>query len=203
MYCDAKAQPEVHYATRFAAKEAVVKALGTRLQRRYRRARYRGATHVEGAALRGAHPAALVRWRAIRASTRSPSRFPSRTPTPSPAPWPSPPTPSPLRKKRVDPMEELARQFKDARAMLDDLPAQSTPSPASPSAPSADAVSGDRAEGGASACMRIERRRKRASRRGCGRRRRRAVRDAGRIAFRGRADDVPRCSDSPWGVNRC
>ena len=28
-YCDATASPEFHYATRFAAKEAVVKALGT------------------------------------------------------------------------------------------------------------------------------------------------------------------------------
>ncbi len=28
-YCDATATPEFHYATRFAAKEAVVKALGT------------------------------------------------------------------------------------------------------------------------------------------------------------------------------
>ena len=28
-------------------------------------------------------------------------------------------------RKRVDPMEELSRQFKDARAMLDDLPASS------------------------------------------------------------------------------
>ncbi|MBQ1448586.1 MAG: holo-ACP synthase, partial [Coriobacteriales bacterium] len=28
-YCDAKARPEVHYALRFAAKEAVAKALGT------------------------------------------------------------------------------------------------------------------------------------------------------------------------------
>ena len=28
-YCDSKATPEAHYATRFAAKEAVLKALGT------------------------------------------------------------------------------------------------------------------------------------------------------------------------------
>jgi len=29
LYCEKKARPEVHYALRFAAKEAVVKALGT------------------------------------------------------------------------------------------------------------------------------------------------------------------------------
>ena len=39
-YCEDTAAPEVHFATRFAAKEAVVKALGTGFTRRNRGARY-------------------------------------------------------------------------------------------------------------------------------------------------------------------
>ena len=65
-YCDATANPETHYATRFAAKEAVVKALGTGFSR--------------GIGVRAAE-------------------------------------------KRVDPMEELSKQFKEARALLDEMDA--------------------------------------------------------------------------------
>ncbi len=53
-YCEDTAMPEVHFATRFAAKEAVVKALGTGFTRGNRSARYRGEALVEGAAVCGA-----------------------------------------------------------------------------------------------------------------------------------------------------
>ena len=62
-YCDAAANPEVHYATRFAAKDAVACAMA-----------------ITEDSLRAAE-------------------------------------------KRVDPMEELSRQFKEARSMLDELDA--------------------------------------------------------------------------------
>ena len=71
-YCDGHAHPEVHYATRFAAKEAVLKALGTGFS--------------EG-----------IGWLITEESVAATER-------------------------RRDPMEELTRQFKDARALLDDLP---------------------------------------------------------------------------------
>ena len=121
-YCDSKASPEVHYATRFAAKEAVLKALGTGFSdgiwthdievrrtskgrpyvvltgRAREVARAKGVREIP-ISLSFTHTEAVACAMAITDDAVN------------------------AAKKRVDPMEELAKQFKDARAMLDDLPA--------------------------------------------------------------------------------
>lgn len=119
-YCDAKADPAVHYATRFAAREAVCKALGTGFAEGVRPHDITVGTAASGkpfvrltgnaariAAERGVlelplslsytHTEAVACAMAItRESTRAAAA-------------------------RKDPMVELTRQFKDARAMLDEL----------------------------------------------------------------------------------
>lgn len=121
-YCDSKAAPEVHYATRFAAKEAVLKALGTGFSdgiwtrdievrrtskgrpyvvltgRAREVAREKGVREIP-ISLSFTHDEAVACAMAITEDAVN------------------------AAKKRVDPMEDLAKQFKDARAMLDDLPA--------------------------------------------------------------------------------
>ena len=90
-YCDGKAQPEVHYATRFAAKEAVVKALGTGFSEGI------GVRDIEvrrtskGGCM-WCSPAGRARWRASRACARCPYRFHSRIRRQWRAPWRSPTT---------------------------------------------------------------------------------------------------------------
>lgn len=128
-YCDSKAAPEVHYATRFAAKEAVLKALGTGFSegiwtrdievrrtskgrpyvvltgRAREVAREKGVREIP-ISLSFTHDEAVACAMAITEDAVS------------------------AAKKRVDPMEDLAKQFKDARAMLDDLPATGVEAPA-------------------------------------------------------------------------
>lgn len=121
-YCDATASPEFHYATRFAAKEAVVKALGCGFTRGIRpndievylnakgkpRVRlHRNAAKVAAElgieelplSLSYTHNEAVACALALTESSRAKAK--QRTTTPA---------------------QDLSRQFKEARSLLDDLP---------------------------------------------------------------------------------
>lgn len=121
-YCDSTAQPHVHYATRFAAKEAVLKALGTgiaqgiapadvevvrlstgapkvRLHRRAAElAKHKGVRDIP-LSLSYTHLDAVACAMVITDDSQR------------------------AQAERVDPMEELMQQFKEARTWLDDIPA--------------------------------------------------------------------------------
>ncbi len=121
-YCDAKANPEAHYATRFAAKEAVLKALGTGF------AEGIGPRDVEVRRTKKGKPYVVLSGRArevaraqgVREVPVSLSFTHSEAVACAMAITQDAVT---AAKKREDPLEELAKQFKDARALLDDLPA--------------------------------------------------------------------------------
>lgn len=119
-YCDAKATPEIHYATRFAAKEAVLKALGTGFSQGI------GPRDVEVRRTAKGRPYAVLHGRAkevadelgVRELPVSLSYTHAEAVACAMAI-----TEGSVRaaEKRVDPMEDLTRRFKDARALLDDL----------------------------------------------------------------------------------
>lgn len=124
-YCDSKAAPEVHYATRFAAKEAVVKALGTGFSQGISprdievKRTSKGKPHV---ALSGrAHE--LAQEAGVRELPISLSFTHTEAVACAMAI-----TEESIRtsEKRVDPMAELAQQFKEARALLDEIDSQPT-----------------------------------------------------------------------------
>ena len=120
-YCDGKATPEVHYATRFAAKEAVVKALGTGFSEGI------GVRDIEVRRTSKGRPYVVLTGRARElARERGVLEIPislSYTHTEAVAcAMAITEDAVAAAKRRVDPMEELARQFKDARTMLDELP---------------------------------------------------------------------------------
>ena len=139
-YCDATAQPVVHYATRFAAKEAVLKALGTGFSQGI------GARDVEVRRTSKGRPYAVLTGRAKQvAQALGVRELPlslSYTHTDAVA-CAMAITEGSVRaqQERRDPMEELARQFKEARTMLDDLDA-AAPAPAQPQVPDAHSAMG-------------------------------------------------------------
>lgn len=120
-YCRATAAPAVHYATRFAGKEAVLKALGTGFSC--------GIAPADVEIVRSAKGRPVVRlFRRARdvADQLGVLEIPvslSFTHTDAVA-CAMAITDDSVRatEERIDPMEELARQFKEARAMLDELP---------------------------------------------------------------------------------
>lgn len=119
-YCQSTANPEVHFATRFAAKEAVVKALGTGFSGGIdvrdievrRNAKGRPSVALSGRAREIAHEQG-IRELPISLSFTHVEAVACAMAI----------TEDSLRaaKKRVDPLEELTKQFKEARSMLDEL----------------------------------------------------------------------------------
>ena len=122
-YCDATASPEFHYATRFAAKEAVVKALGTGFRHgirpndievylnakgkprvRLHRTAAKIAAHLGieeiPLSLSYTHNEAVACALALTEDSRTKAK--ARVTTSA---------------------QDLSRQFKEARSLLDDLPA--------------------------------------------------------------------------------
>ena len=139
-YCEGKAQPEVHYATRFAAKEAVLKALGTGFD---------GGIWVRDIEVRRTskgRPYVVLTGRAREVArelgVREVPISLSFTHTEAVAcAMAITDEAVAAAKKRVDPMEELAKQFKEARGMLDELPA-ATPALVSAEKPCAGDIAG-------------------------------------------------------------
>lgn len=123
-YCDGKANPEIHYATRFAAKEAVVKALGTGFSEGV------GVRDIEVRRTAKGRPYVVLSGRAKEVArslgVREMPLSLSYTHTEAVA-CAMAITQDSVRaaEERVDPMEELARQFKEARGMLDEVPVSS------------------------------------------------------------------------------
>ena len=119
-YCDKMASPATHYALRFAAKEAVVKALGTGF------ADGIDVRDIEVERAANGKPSAKLTGRALQIAEeqdiRSLSLSMSYTHTDAVA-CAMAVTESSIRasEKRKDPMEELARQFKETRKILDEL----------------------------------------------------------------------------------
>ena len=121
-YCDATALPEVHYATRFAAKEAVVKALGTGFSA--------GIDVRDVEVRRGSkgRPYVVLTGRALQIAREQGVReLPlslSYTHTEAVACALAITDDSRAQAGRVDAAGRLAAQFKEARALLDELPTQ-------------------------------------------------------------------------------
>ena len=127
-YCDGCASPATHYATRFAAKEAVLKALGTGFAFGIHPRDVEVIRHV------GGRPTAKLSGRAEEIATQlKVVELPislSYTHTDAVA-CAMAITEDSVRARieRTDPMEELSKQFKELRGMLDSIDAPEKEAP--------------------------------------------------------------------------
>ena len=125
-YCDATSCPEAHYATRFAAKEAVLKALGTGF------AQGIGVRDIEVRRTSKGRPYVVLSGRAREVAREQGVReLPiSLSYTHVEAVACAMAITEDVvnsQAQRENSTEELAKQFKEARAMLDELPAAPLP----------------------------------------------------------------------------
>lgn len=131
-YCDGKGVPEIHYAMRFAAKEAVLKALGTGFSEGIgardvevvRNAKGKPSVALHGRAKEVAADLGVVELPLSLSYTHAEAVACAMAITAESVK---------AAEKRVDPMEELAKQFKEARAMLDEMDAKPEPAADGPS----------------------------------------------------------------------
>lgn len=119
-YCESRNRPEIHYAMRFAAKEAVLKALGTGFSgMRFtdvevmRDDRGRPVPVLHGRAKEHAEQCGVVELHLSLSFTHTTAVASAVAITEQHRP--KPPETAP------DPMAELAASFKEARAMLDEI----------------------------------------------------------------------------------
>lgn len=119
-YCDKRNKPEIHYAMRFAAKEAVLKALGTGFSgMRFRDVEVlrddagRPVPVLHGAAATIAEERGVVELHLSLSFTHETAVASAVAITEAHRPKP--------KEAPVDPMAELASSFKEVRSMLDEM----------------------------------------------------------------------------------
>ncbi|MDZ4180402.1 MAG: holo-ACP synthase [Coriobacteriia bacterium] len=119
-YCEKRNKPEIHYAMRFAAKEAVLKAIGTGFRgMRFRDVEVlrdesgRPVPTLHGRAAEVAAERGVVELHLSLSFTHSTAVASAVAITEAHRPRPKDVAP--------DPMAELAASFKEARSMLDEL----------------------------------------------------------------------------------
>ncbi len=119
-YCDQRNKPEIHYAMRFAAKEAVLKAIGTG---------FRGMRFRDVEVLRDGNgrPVPFLHGRAAEVAAERgvvelhlSLSFTHTTAVASAVAITEAHRPRPIQ-TQPDPMAELAASFKEARSMLDEM----------------------------------------------------------------------------------
>ena len=118
-YCEMKANPATHYALRFAAKEAVLKSLGTGFSGMcftdvevVNDSAGRPTVKLHGAAQDRADELGIVEMHLSLSYTHSTAVASAVAITEGARPH---------REEKYDPKAEIAKSFKDLRAMLDDL----------------------------------------------------------------------------------
>ncbi len=124
-YCEKRAKPEVHYALRFAAKEAVLKALGTGFAgMRFtdvevvREANGRPVPRLSGAAAQRAAELGVIEMHLSLSFTHTTAVASAVAITEEARP---------RKDERLDPRAQLAASFKEARALLDEPAGGDTP----------------------------------------------------------------------------